>query len=800
MRYSYNKREYGIKNLMAGETKMKISDGNWLIQQNFTVMNPMYLYDVKLQGKEIVAYVAPREVTMRENQLDTLLFTYTFSSPQEGIIGIRSEHFKGNYPKPPLFSLNKKEEMLLQCTLNSDDVKLQSGELTVVLEKKGVWKMDFFYGGRPLTSSLSKAAGYIEDIAENQVYMFDRLSLGVGESVYGLGEHFTAFTKNGQSVEMWNRDGGTSTEQAYKNIPFYLTNRGYGVFVNHPEKVSFEVASEKVSSVQFSVPGENLEYYVIGGANLKQVLSRYTNLTGRPPLPPAWSFGLWLSTSFTTKYDETTVNHFIDGMKDRALPVHVFHFDCFWMKAFQWCDFSWDSEVFPNPQAMLERLKTKGLKICVWINPYISQQSKLFVEGMQNHYFIEKKDGNVWQWDKWQPGQAVVDFTNPKACQWYAGCLSKLIDMGVDCFKTDFGERIPVDVNYYDHADPQKMHNYYTYLYNKVVYDVLKKKKGEEEAVLFARSATVGCQMFPVHWGGDCYGTYESMAESLRGGLSLGLSGFGFWSHDIGGFENTSPADVYKRWCAFGLLSSHSRLHGSKSYRVPWVYDEQAVDVLRFFTNWKCRLMPYFYHMAAEAHEKGLPVMRAMVLEFPEDPGCEYLDQQYMLGESILVAPVLRADHIVKYYLPKGKWTHLFTGKVVWGGSWFEESYDFLSLPIYVRENTILAIGANDQRPDYDYTEGLELHVFNLQEGQLAQTRIINLQGKCVLDIKIQQQANRYEMVLTKLSKPCTCIMHGIESIEVCSSDSIVAQTIEQGCKLKLPVGLEHISFITSEV
>ncbi|KPV48368.1 alpha-glucosidase, partial [Kouleothrix aurantiaca] len=288
-----------------------------------------------------------------------------------------------------------------------------------------------------------------------------------------------------------------------------------------------------------------------------------------------------------------TVTSFIQGMADRELPLHVFHFDCFWMREFNWCDFEWDRRMFPDPAGMLQRLKARGLRICVWINPYIGQRSPLFAEGMRAGFLLRRPNGDVWQWDLWQPGMALVDFTNPDACAWYAGKLRALLDMGVDCFKTDFGERIPTDVAYHDGSDPQKMHNYYAQLYNQTVFEVLREQRGAGEAVVFARSATAGGQQFPVHWGGDCQSTFEAMAESLRGGLSLGLSGFGFWSHDIGGFEGMPPAALYKRWVAFGLMSSHSRLHGSSSYRVPWLFDEEAVDVLRTFTNLKCRLMPY---------------------------------------------------------------------------------------------------------------------------------------------------------------------------------------------------------------
>ncbi|APA90057.1 alpha-xylosidase (plasmid) [Paraburkholderia sprentiae WSM5005] len=716
---------------------MKISDGNWLIRDGLNVSYSAAPHSVEIVRDELLVHVAPRDVSNRERQLDTGLFTWRFFSPQSGVIGVRVEHFSGSLDRGPHFALNR-EPGAVTTSNTALEASLTSGSLTVRISKSGDWSVDFLRDGERITGSGFRASGQVHDAKQHDAaFMFERLDLGVGENVYGLGERFTAFVKNGQVVESWNRDGGTGTDQAYKNVPFYLTNRGYGVLVNHPENVSFEVASEKVAKVQFSVAGERLEYYVIDGPTPKAVLERFTQLTGRPVLPPAWSFGLWLTTSFTTNYDEATVNHFIDGMAERGIPLHVFHFDCFWMKAFHWCDFEWNRETFPDPQGMLARLKARGLKVCLWINPYIAQPSPLFAEGMAEGYLLRKPNGDVWQWDRWQPGQGIVDFTNPAAAQWYAGHLRRLLEMGVDCFKTDFGERIPTDVVYHDGSDPQKMHNYYSYLYNKVVFDVLREVRGEGEAVVFARSGTVGSQQLPVHWGGDCSGTYESMAETLRGGLSLGLSGFGFWSHDIGGFEHTAPADVYKRWCAFGLLSSHSRLHGSKSYRVPWLFDDEAVDVVRHFTEWKSRLMPYLFDAAQQAVDRGAPVLRAMLLEFPDDPTCDYLDRQYLLGDALLVAPVFNAVGDVDFWLPAGRWTHLFTGRQVEGGRWVRERHEFLSLPLYVRPNTLLAIGTEDQRPDYDYALRSELHLFELDSGKSASVTLRGADGAAVTRVSV---------------------------------------------------------------
>ena len=722
---------------------MKISDGNWLIQPGLTLIHPIQVFDVEQRGNEMVVYAAPRDARERAWQLDTPLFTLRFFSPQEGVIGVRLEHFQGAVNNGPRYPLNVLTDVRVEMQNSADYAELKSGNLSVRVTKGESWALDFLRNGERITGSQVKNNGYVQDGNSARNYMFERLDLGVGETVYGLGERFTALVRNGQTVETWNRDGGTSTEQAYKNIPFYLTNRGYGVLVNHPECVSFEIGSEKVSKVQFSVEGEYLEYFVIDGPTPKAVLERYTRFTGRPALPPAWSFGLWLTTSFTTNYDEETVNRFIDGMAERNLPLHVFHFDCFWMKAFQWCDFEWDPATFPDPEGMLRRLKAKGLKICVWINPYIGQKSPLFREGMEKGYLLKRPNGAVWQWDKWQPGQGIVDFTNPAACDWYAGHLKRLVGMGVDCFKTDFGERIPTDVAWHDGSDPQKMHNHYAFLYNELVWNVLKETVGEAEAVLFARSASVGAQQFPVHWGGDCYANYESMAESLRGGLSIGLSGFGFWSHDIGGFENTAPAHVYKRWCAFGLLSSHSRLHGSKSYRVPWAYDDEACDVVRHFTQLKCRLMPYLYRQSVLAHECGTPVMRAMMLEYPEDPACDYLDRQYMLGDSLLVAPVFSEAGDVSFYLPQGRWTHLWQNDELTGSRWHRQRHDFLSLPVYVRDNTLLALGSNDQKPDYAWHEGAAFQLFNLEAGREAVCEVPSADGAVSFTLRVKREGNR---------------------------------------------------------
>jgi alpha-D-xyloside xylohydrolase len=753
---------------------MRFFDGNWLLREGVTPHFAREVYDARIDGGEVALYCPDRPVADRAGTVDGALLTIRLSSPAPDVVRVRITHHEGGRERRPAFALASGGASVAEVSgggpaargTGESGIVLKSGDLEARVGPEAPYLLEFSGGGRRLASTGDRKTAWLSVEGEGN-FVMEQLSLGVGERIYGLGERFTPFVRNGQTVDMWNEDGGTSSDQSYKNIPFYLSSAGYGLLVNHPGRVSFEVGTERVARIQFSVPGEELEYFLIYGPSPKETLRKYAALTGLPALPPAWSFGLWLTTSFTTSYDEGTVMGFVKGMAERSLPLRVFHFDCFWMREYHLCDLEWDRRAFPDPKGMLARLKKMGVKVCLWINPYIAQRSSMFEEGKAKGYLLMRESGDVWQWDRWQAGMALVDFTNPEARDWYAGKLEALVDLGVDSFKTDFGERIPTDVRWFDGSDPVRMHNYYTLMYNELVFGLLEKKLGKGAAVVFARSATVGGQKYPVHWGGDCSASFESMAESLRGGLSLSLSGFGFWSHDIGGFEDRASSAVYKRWIAFGLLSSHSRLHGSKEYKVPWLYGEEAVDTLRLFTKLKCRLMPCLYAAAAEASETGAPMMRAMALEFPEDEACGYLDRQYLLGPSLLVAPVFSESGEVSFYLPEGRWTRIIqvdgatadsgaataasraasaavpgapgeAGEVVEGGRWIRERHGFLSLPLFARPNSIIPFGAVDDLPDYDYAAGVAFHVFEPAEGASAEAAVTDLEGRTVLSCRTE--------------------------------------------------------------
>lgn len=606
---------------------MKFTNGYWMIRDGVDALYAREAYELAADATtESLNVLAPTSVVRgRYDTLNLPTFNVDITTPAEGVIRVRAEHWQGatEYPGFPLNAdePGNRDYVTVQANGNGDgevgvngaDVTLTTGGLTAKVVKGAPWNLTFIgEDGKVLTESAGKSLGRFKLGAESNVtaqpvgefgvtmdgsardesdvFIAIQLHLSVGEDVYGLGERFGAYVKNGQSVDIWNEDGGTASEQGYKDIPFYMTSNGYGVLVNNRGHVSFEIGSENT---------------------------------------------------------EATINSFIDGMAERDIPLAAFHYDCYWMREFHWCDFEWDKRFFGDIESTLKRLhEDKG-------------------------YLVRKPNGEVWQTDFWQAGMGLVDFTNPAAREWFKDKVKALLNQGADAIKTDFGERIPRDVVWYDGSPKLSMHNWYTQLYNQAVFEAIEETYGKGNACLYARSATVGGQQQPVHWGGDCESTFNGMAQSLRAGLSLTSSGFGFWSHDIGGFEGAFPDPaVYKRWVAFGMLGSHSRLHGSTVYRVPWLFDEEdekngvalvpgqtAVDVVREFTKLKLELMPYVYQLGLQPHVNGTPVMRSMFVEFPDDPACRTLDRQYTFGPSMLVAPVFTYSGEVSYRFRCGRAT-----------------------------------------------------------------------------------------------------------------------------------------------
>ena len=464
---------------------MKFTEGMWRIRNGVSI-NWMGNVERLQINEDNVDLLLTTQQRSRGDTLNVGTVSARIRTPLEGVVAASFTHWSGEEdlgPHFPLFEVPTKPKINHS---KGQALDYSSGPLDLSINAASNG-LSFAYSSnaKRLTGHSFRSIGVVSTkdtdkyrieegmYAQEENYILLELDLAVNEKIYGLGERFGPFVKNGQTVEVWNEDGGTSSELTYKNVPFYISSRGYGVFINNPGKVMLEIQSERTTRVNIAIQAESLEYMIIAGLSPKDILNRYTALTGRPGLPPAWSYGLWLTTSFTTSYDEKTVTSFLDGFRSRDIPLRVFHFDCFWMKSFQWCDFEFDDEKFSDAAGYLRRLKDRGMKLCVWINPYIGQASPLFAVGKKKGYFIMRADtprATVWQWDNWQAGMACVDFTNPAARQWYSSHLKRLMDMGIDSFKTDFAERIPFhphQVKYHDGSDTVRMHNFYAYLYNK---------------------------------------------------------------------------------------------------------------------------------------------------------------------------------------------------------------------------------------------------------------------------------------------------------------------------------------------
>ncbi|MBG0813453.1 TIM-barrel domain-containing protein [Planomonospora sp. ID82291] len=511
------------------------------------------------------------------------------------------------------------------------------------------------------------------------------------EAFTGFGESFTPLDKRGQRPVMWNFDAfGAESQRAYKNVPFYLSSRGYGVLVDSGAPVEFDVCQSTHSCVQIVVPDDLIDYYVIAGPTPPQILDRFDRLTCRPALPPKWAFGTWISSGFFVDTQERVMNR-ARTIRERGIPCDVLHLDTYWQTDGHWSDLRWDEGNFPDPAGMLAELKEMGFKVCLWMNPYISHLSPAFPAAAEAGYFLKKKDGEVYVADSWHgsyPACGIVDFTNPAAVEWFRGLLRPLLEQGVQVFKTDFAEGVPHDAVAANGMTGTDLHNVYTLLFNDVVSEVTREVAGH--GMVWARSSFLGGQRHAAQWSGDTYTSYPAMGSTLRGGLAHGLSGIPFWSHDAGGFTGRPTDDLYVRWTQFGALSPLLRLHGTTS-REPWEFPEveaEAVAALKL----RYRLMPYLYTAAVEAARTGAPMMRALCVDHPDDPVAWQADLEYLLGRDLLVAPMTSPDGVRRVYLPAGEWIDHWTGEALAGGRYVTVSAPLERIPLFVRRGAVIPV------------------------------------------------------------------------------------------------------------
>lgn len=505
-------------------------------------------------------------------------------------------------------------------------------------------------------------------------------TLTADEMIFGCGESATGLNKVGQKVNLFVTDPqGPETDQMYKPIPFFMSNRGYGMFMHTSAPVTCDFGATYIGLNKMFMGDENLDLFVFFGEP-KDILDEYTDLVGKPGMPPLWSFGTWMSR--ITYFSEKEGYDVAANIRKNKYPCDVIHFDTGWFDVDWQCDYKFSENRFQNPQQMLKDLKSQGFHVCLWQLPYFTPKNRYFPELIKKDMYVKNGNGELPYED------VVLDFSNPETVNWYQNKLAGLLNIGVSAIKVDFGEAAPLNGIYASGKSGWYEHNLYPVRYDMAVSEITKKLHNEN--IMWARAAWAGSQRYPLHWGGDAATTNTGMLGTLRAGLSFGLSGFSFWSHDMGGFVKSTPEDLYCRWLPFGFLTSHTRAHGAPPTD-PWLYDSKRVqDVFRKSAEMKYRLMPYVYAQAKECTEKGLPMLRALFVEFPDDPGAWKVDDEYLFGSQILVAPLLESGITGRtVYLPEGKWIDYQTEKVYEGG-WHKIEAGSLPIIMLVRDGSVL--------------------------------------------------------------------------------------------------------------
>ena len=506
----------------------------------------------------------------------------------------------------------------------------------------------------------------------------------------GTGERFYKMDLSGHTFQLKNQDGqGVNNRRAYKNIPFYLSSRMYGVFYHTSAHSKLSLADHSTRSVQFLSDQAMLDVFLIGGNTPEEILCGYRSLTGFPSMPPLWSFGTWMSRMTYFSADEVTA--ICNRLRAEQYPCDVIHLDTGWFKTDWLCEWKFNDERFPDPKGFIHQLKDNGFRVSLWQLPYVAEDAEQIDEARENNYIgpLPKKQDSEGSNFSALDYAGTIDFTYPKAVEWYKGLLKNLLDMGVTCIKADFGENIHMDAEYHG-MSPELLNNLYALLYQKAAYEITKEVTGD--GIIWARAAWAGCQRYPLHWGGDSASTWDGMAGSLKGGIHFGLSGFAFWSHDVPGFHSlpnfmNSPVtdDLYVRWTQFGVFSSHIRYHGT-SKREPWSYPAIAPIVKKWW-NLRYALIPYIIEQSEKATRTGYPVLRALIFHHPEDKLCWHIDDEYYFGDDFLVAPVMNGDNRRDVYLPEGRWVNFFTGERLEGGRWLKNlEVPLDEMPVYVRE------------------------------------------------------------------------------------------------------------------
>lgn len=740
--------------------------------KSFTVENNKVLVQTEgiyIDEKYTYRYLDHRQVFVQKNNMTNIAVEIEFIHPQ--IVRIKAmEGFRVPENKTPMIENMVKETVDFEVSETPDKIEINNGTILVSIQKNP-WNISISENGTVFYKQFGRddhsfmpyevcPFGFLYDIEANEKYGCEAVATDPYEHFYGLGENYTAVDRKGKAFGLWNTNAlGVNTDRTYKYIPYFISSKEYGVFINTSRKCHCDMGETLSKANSIMIEGDIIDMFIMKGNSMKELLPLYYKLTGWPGLPPKWSFGLWISKiSYGTQEEVETVTK---RMREMDIPCDVVHIDTDWFAENWVCDWKFDRNKFPNVEEMIKKLHENGYKISLWQLPYVERgyiSHEVYDEGMRKGYFASCENGSM----KFPHG--LIDFSNPEAVTWYKNELIKpLLQMGIDVIKVDFGESAAPFYKYAN-VDGKDMHNLYPLLYNKAAYEATVEELGKENAIIWARSAWAGSQQYPVHWGGDAGTDFGSMASSLKGCLSMGISGFPFWSSDIGGFWFETNPKLYIRWTQFGMFCSHARWHGFYT-REPWEFGEEACNIVRKYVKLRYALLPYIYSQAVYSVKNGVPMCRAMTLDFQEDETTAGIDTQYMFGDSILVAPVLNEEDLVKVYLPEGTWTDFHTDEQLQGGRWLKLKAALDIIPLYIKGNAIIPMGPSMNYVDEYKTEHYTLHMYPVS-GRSQFTM-----EEDEIEIAMEAGEEEVSIVISPCNLDFTIVLHNINSSQVMLND-----------------------------